>query len=388
MSNGFVRYFKPTAPNSSGYVPYVGATQDVNLGDYGLDTDFLAFNTTPTATANAVGKMVWNNTEGTLEFRLRGNNVTLQVGQERVAYCRNADTTTINDGEAVYVFGASGARPSVKKSTNTSINAQRTIGIATETFAVGANGFVTSYGIVHDLNTSAFAEGDFLYVGVGGALINTVPTPPAYSVFVGVCIKVDAADGHIFVCPNVFQALSQSPDVLITTPANNDILQYDAASGLWKNKTNIFSSTTDGTVVTGTTAETITYTCAIPANSFAVGDDIQIRFRFRKAISTGSTTFLVYVNTSAVIGGATKVATLTTSSTRFQQFKRDMAIKSSTDTQVFSTTTSSATDDTTNAGFPASLNINWTITQYFVITITNAVSGDSANGSFYCIENH
>jgi hypothetical protein len=388
MSNGFVRYFKPSSPNASGYVPYSGATQDVNLGNYGLDTDYLAFNLTPTATANAVGKMVWNNTEGTLEFRLRGNNVTLQVGQERVAYCNNVDATTITDGNAVYVFGATGARPSVKKSSNTSISAQRTIGIATETFSVGANGFVTSYGIVHGLDTTAFAEGDFLYVGINGALVNTTPTQPAYSVFIGICIKVDNTDGHIFVCPNVFQALSQSSDVSITSPNNNDVLQYNSASGLWINKTTIFSSTTDGTTVTGTTAETITYTCAIPANSFAVGDDIQIRFRFRKATSTGSTTYLVYVNTSAVIAGATKVATLTTSSTRFQQFKRDMAIKSSTDTQVFSTTTSAATDDTTNAGFPASLNINWTITQYFVITITNAVSGDSANGSFYCIENH
>jgi hypothetical protein len=197
MSNGFVRYFKPTAPNSSGYVPYVGATQDVNLGNFGLDTDFLAFNLTPTATANAVGKMVWNNTEGTLEFRLRGNNVTLQVGQERVAYCNNVDATTITDGQAVYVFGATGARPSVKKSSNTSINSQRTIGIATETFSVGANGFVTSYGIVHGLDTTAFAEGDFLYVGVNGNLINTTPTQPAYSVFIGVCIKVDDTDGHI-----------------------------------------------------------------------------------------------------------------------------------------------------------------------------------------------
>ena len=34
-------------PSLSGYVPYTGATNDVNLGTFGLTTDFVAFSQTP-----------------------------------------------------------------------------------------------------------------------------------------------------------------------------------------------------------------------------------------------------------------------------------------------------------------------------------------------------
>lgn len=36
------------ASGLSGYVPYIGATTNVDLGIYGLTTDFVAFNQTPT----------------------------------------------------------------------------------------------------------------------------------------------------------------------------------------------------------------------------------------------------------------------------------------------------------------------------------------------------
>ena len=64
--------------------------------------DSINFNTGSTV-APSPGTLVWNNGDGTLDLGLRGGNVTLQVGQELVTLVYNAEATTLNDGEIVYI---------------------------------------------------------------------------------------------------------------------------------------------------------------------------------------------------------------------------------------------------------------------------------------------
>ena len=219
-------------------VPYTGAIGNVNLGEYGITTGYAQFDTTPTTYTPAVGNLGWSTTENTLEFQLTGGNVTLQIGQEQVVYVKNVDSAPIVDGEAVYIFGASGDRPSVKKASNSSaLTSARTIGIATEPIAVNGFGFITVQGIVHGLNTNAFNNGDQLWVGsTAGTIVNTKPASPLYSVFIGVCVKKSGGDGHIYVYPQVGFNLDELNDVNAPSPSNNDGIFWNSTSLVWENK--------------------------------------------------------------------------------------------------------------------------------------------------------
>ena len=80
-------------------VPYTGATQDVDLGEFELKAGQVEFDQTPTGTAG-VAVMRWNDSDGTLDLGLKGGNVTLQVGQESVLRVVNKTVTNVNLLEA------------------------------------------------------------------------------------------------------------------------------------------------------------------------------------------------------------------------------------------------------------------------------------------------
>jgi len=104
--------------NLDGTVPYTGATTNVNLGEFGLTTGYLNFDLTPSATPTTASTISWNEGNGTLEMVTLGGNVVHQIGQELLARAFNAETTTLNKGELVYIFGVQGNRISVKRASS------------------------------------------------------------------------------------------------------------------------------------------------------------------------------------------------------------------------------------------------------------------------------
>jgi hypothetical protein len=67
---------------------------------------------------------------------------------------------------------------------------------------------------------------------------------------------------------------------------------------------------TTGTNVTGTTANTITQSVLIPANTLAANNTLDVIARFTKTLFAGAATYRVYINTSASLTGATLISTL------------------------------------------------------------------------------
>jgi hypothetical protein len=67
---------------------------------------------------------------------------------------------------------------------------------------------------------------------------------------------------------------------------------------------------TTGTNVTGTTANTITQSVLIPANTLAANNTLDVIARFTKTLFAGGATYRVYINTSASLTGATLISTL------------------------------------------------------------------------------
>jgi hypothetical protein len=112
----------------------------------------------------------------------------------------------------------------------------KTLGLVVADIAAGATGFVITQGVVGKLDTSAFAEGETLYLGAtAGSLTATKPYAPNHLVYVGVVERANAGNGQIYVRPQNGYELEELHNVQITTPANGQTIIYDAATSLWKN---------------------------------------------------------------------------------------------------------------------------------------------------------
>jgi hypothetical protein len=200
--------------------------------------DGLAFDTSNSAAA-AVGKMVWDTGQGTIQFGLAGGAVDLDIGQTTVELCYNGTGSSIAKGKVVYIAGAQGNRISVGLANNSSdATSSKTFGMVAETFPDGTEKFVVTNGIVKGLNTSMYTAGDILWLGTNGDVTTTKPSAPDHLVFVGVVVKVNAVSGEVFVKVQNGYELDEIHDVKITTPvANSSVLQYDSANSLWINQT-------------------------------------------------------------------------------------------------------------------------------------------------------
>ncbi len=137
----------------------------------GTDTiEGLAFNTAPPVPAHVAGRVFWNATDGTLNMMSTTPGVTLQIGQEQWADVRNNSGSTILNGRAVRITGGIGSTPTIGLDNGLGTG----IGIATQDIANNANGKVTTFGLVRDLNTSAFTEGQAVYSSSTGTLTASV----------------------------------------------------------------------------------------------------------------------------------------------------------------------------------------------------------------------
>jgi nitrogen fixation protein len=234
------------------YVPYTGATQDVDLGEFELKAGQLTLDTSPTGTA-AVGTTRWNNTLGSSETTLKGGSVILKNGVDLVARVVNKVTPNATLTKAAYqavrVSGAQGQRLAVAYAqADNDNNSADTIGLVTETIATNQEGFIITVGHLEEINTTGslqsetWADGDVLYLSptTPGALTNVKPTgATGHIVVIGYVEYAHVNHGKIYVKIMNGWELDELHNVYINTGtlANNDALIYESSTQLWKNKT-------------------------------------------------------------------------------------------------------------------------------------------------------
>ncbi len=202
-----------------------------------------------------VGVMQWDDGEGTVTLGLKGGNVTAELGKNNVVIVYNGAGSTLTKGQVVYVSGAQGQRPSVNLAlaTTSDLTSARTLGVVSETITAGSEGFVTTFGVIKNIDTSSFTSGSglFLSATTPGALTMVRPTAPNHGVFVGWCLSSNASAGRIFVEVQNGYELDELHDVRIQSPANNQVLSYNSSSGVWAN-TNIAGLSSDWSRKTST----------------------------------------------------------------------------------------------------------------------------------------
>jgi hypothetical protein len=104
----------------------------------------------------------------------------------------------IVQGDVVYISGATGGAAQVSIADNTDFDKAGVIAMARESGSNGQSIEVILEGEVTGLDTSAFAEGEVVYLGIAGGIINVHPSGIDAVVRVGNVVKVNPATGSVF----------------------------------------------------------------------------------------------------------------------------------------------------------------------------------------------
>lgn len=151
---------------------------------------------------------------------------------------KNSTGVTIGKTKVVYISGATGQKPNITLAdASLEISSSKTIGITRTSIANNADGYVITHGTIHDINTSAFADGNALWLSeTAGEITNVVPSEPAHAVFIGFVAHAHPTQGRIILHIQNGYELNELHGVSISSEVNNDVLQFESSTGLWKNK--------------------------------------------------------------------------------------------------------------------------------------------------------
>jgi hypothetical protein len=155
-----------------------------------------------------IAQMTWDEEEDTLQFRQNGT--TLQIGQEVQWPVVNKTGDDIVNGTPVMAVGTTGATGRLNiapmdgtDTTNTSFFG----GLATEDIDNQANGKVSTFGKVRDIQTNGgqygetWIDGDVIYISPTtiGALTNIEPTAEQVKIVCAFVINSHVSDGVLAV---------------------------------------------------------------------------------------------------------------------------------------------------------------------------------------------
>lgn len=151
-----------------------------------------------------------------------------------VSLAENAETTTLQVGEVVYLYGGTGNHASVKRADNGSDStSSKTVGVVARTITAGDAGPVVTRGYVDGINLSTgYTAGDVLWLSTGGAFTTTKPSSPDHLVFVGVVVRA-TNNGIIYVATQNGYELEEIHDVSLSNLQSGDFLKWNGS--LWVN---------------------------------------------------------------------------------------------------------------------------------------------------------
>lgn len=181
-------------------------------------------------------RIQWNPNDGTLDVGLY-NGVVLQSGQEVHYYALNDSGVTIPDGASVMMTGTignSGKLKIAKAVADGSVHSKFMLGIATHEIPDGEFGYVTSFGLVRGIDTSAYTDGDRLYFdpAIPGGLTKTEPTAPKFRADIAIVVNAHS-NGSIFVRMKNGETVEDLLNVS-SSATNNHVLHYVSANSRWE----------------------------------------------------------------------------------------------------------------------------------------------------------
>jgi hypothetical protein len=151
-----------------------------------------------------------------------------------------------------------------------------------------------------------------------------------------------------------------------------------------------WSNGSDGTLVSGTTSNSVTYTQLISGGTFGNGDLVRINYRSRTTINAATTT-RIYVNSTPNLSGSPILVgqynNAGATSFLVNHMLRTLVVKNASNNTEVYISVGLTPGDLGLYNSVSNLNINWANNQYIVFALQNPASlTQNARGSYYLIE--
>lgn len=229
------------SPGSSATVTNVG-TSSAAVFNFGIPTGQTGATgaTGPGVSSGGTAGQSLLKVDGTDYNTTWGTPALASHAETTQATVRNNTGSTLTPGQIVYINGALGNRPTVALSqANAEATSAGTYAMVEASIANNTDGTVITSGTVMYLDTSALTEGDKLYLSptTAGAWTTTKPSAPNHLVYIGTVTRAHPTQGTVQLRIQNGYELDELHDVAIASKANNDLLAYESATNLWKNKT-------------------------------------------------------------------------------------------------------------------------------------------------------
>jgi len=160
---------------STGFSYLTDTASDLVLGDNATATAPFFFDV-------STGDFIITGDMTAISYSGDGSNLT-GVGEAAATAltisCKAAENIT--KGQVVYISGATGSFPEVSLADNTNSAKHAFVGVAAETKTTGQTILVRVRGELSTLDTSAWVDGDALYLSTNGDMVTTTPTTGAVS---------------------------------------------------------------------------------------------------------------------------------------------------------------------------------------------------------------
>lgn len=151
------------------------------------------------APAYRAGSLYWDGE--TWVYRTKFSDVTNNIGRELHIPVYNPGAT-IPDGRAAYAAGGHAHLVDIAAFQNGSGYSGKVLGLTTHDVTGSAEGILTTFGLVNNLNTAGFSDGQEVYTSATpGVLTNVMPTGDVDGARIGIVTNAHATQGSIFVHP-------------------------------------------------------------------------------------------------------------------------------------------------------------------------------------------
>jgi hypothetical protein len=285
-----VTYTIPLADGADGKALITNGAGVVSFGDYLNGMDVINFNTAAVVPTYAEGNVFWHN-EG-LAFTPDIDGPIMNIGSELWFKARNNTGVLIPNGSAVYITGTQGNRPTIALSIANSEETSQVVGIATHDIANNEDGYITTYGTINDLDTSAFNEGDVVYLSETVAGEWSTAIPSGWPVKIGRILYPNQNQGKLVV--RFFGTGNEGGAA--GDPSRESLKQNQLENWKFEEGVNLNWTYSPGTVTAETTAPLFDTTSAVfdPAleDDFIVSDTYAIPQGLKGTPCMGSVKYL------------------------------------------------------------------------------------------------
>ena len=327
-------------PDTSGLVPYTGATADVNLDTYGLDAKFLNVKGTGGA--------------GHLGLKHQSADATAGGGETVIFAGSDGEPRYKNDGGTVAQF-ASRAWVNLQGFITNVVTA---LGYTPENVANKENTTLdtstTKYPTNNLVKTAVDAK-----VTANGAITGATKTKITYD-------SKGLVTGGADLSASDIPTIAQSQVTNLVTDLASKLSGVKLISGV-------------SSSLTGTIAETVMITFTVAGNSFSATDLLAFDALVIKTGTASQLQFKLRINTSNTLVGSTVIATTTSATLAniYMGIRRTMFSIQGGSLFGFNFTTSNADDSVVSAVNTSSVAYDVTQTYYWILTCQLTNAGDS-----------